>query len=1044
MAAEGRVTVFDIGLFALVLLSPVAAAQAEERECAYAELAEHIGRGGEGRVFPENSTIRCNQGGRCYGLWEKKQDGFQLVKQGCWATVNGHRSECHNDHCQVTNTPSQIQNGNYRFCCCSKDMCNLNFTEDFPTPCPTTAQPVHTHQLYREEAILIALATVSVVAVLVVLLFFVYRVLRGHGKQSLHSLNMLEAAFSPPSLDLDNLKLLELIGRGRYGAVYRGCLDERSVAVKVFSSGNHQPFVNERSIYRLLLDHDNIARFLESEERLGTDGRTEYLLLLEFYPHGSLCTYLNARVVDWLSCCRLVLSVTRGLAYLHTELMRGDVYKPAVSHRDLNSRNVLVKADGCCVISDFGLSMTLTGKKQSGHAEDDNTAISEVGTVRYMAPEVLEGAVNLRDCEAALKQVDVYALGLLYWESFMRCADLFPGESAPAFQLAFQAEVGNHPTIEDMQALVSRHKQRPKFPEAWKENSLAVRSLKETMEDCWDQDAEARLTAQCAEERLAELLLLWERNKSVSPALNRSTALHNHRNLSHGRQTPKTGTYSEFSSSATTEGQEGVAKPPHSDASTEPGSVGGVNGLGGTAVEKNRNCINYERQQAQSRLSGTDSSTPTPLTESCPTAPQPAGGGSVPPCTQLTQEDLETPKLDPSEVQRNLRESSDESLMEHSQKQFCSPEMVNPQSPFYPLIKMAAEVTGSQACHGDAPTTILPKQQNVPKRPSSLNLHTKPVGKLASSSASSSLRLKFSKLGKSNLRKTDVGVARAKAVAPATEPHPVMVAKNNTSVDNAIIVNGSTTGSTDLPPGEATSNPSQDNGGTSSDDLTFGLLTTSPDEQEPLLRREAQPDNANNNNSNNNTGEGEGDGKGEEGGGERGESSESTGPAGDPQSSSATDPLAVSLPCPASDLVTPQVVPQIQAQPQAQPEDVPQGEALLRQNRVRRPERPNSLDLSITTLPLLGGQSHGDDNESSGDKIKKRVKTPYALKKWRPATWVITTDTLDAELNNNSRAGGQNPGQAGTSRPKSAPNLYLGGRGGVTSSFTSDPSDCDF
>lgn len=53
----------------------------------------------------------------------------------------------------------------------------------------------------------------------------------------------------------------------------------------------------------------------------------------------------------------------------------------------------------------------------------------QVGTVRYMAPEVLEGAVNLRDCEAALKQVDVYALGLLFWECFMRCADLFPGNN---------------------------------------------------------------------------------------------------------------------------------------------------------------------------------------------------------------------------------------------------------------------------------------------------------------------------------------------------------------------------------------------------------------------------------------------------------------------------------------------------------------------------------------------------------------------------------------------------------------------------------------
>ncbi len=58
----------------------------------------------------------------------------------------------------------------------------------------------------------------------------------------------------------------------------------------------------------------------------------------------------------------------------------------------------------------------------------------------------------------------------------------------------------------------------------------AVRSLKETMEDCWDQDAEARLTAQCAEERLAELLLIWDRSKSVSPTLNpMSTTLHNER-----------------------------------------------------------------------------------------------------------------------------------------------------------------------------------------------------------------------------------------------------------------------------------------------------------------------------------------------------------------------------------------------------------------------------------------------------------------------------------------------------------------------------------
>lgn len=63
------------------------------------------------------------------------------------------------------------------------------------------------------------------------------------------------------------------------------------------------------------------------------------------------------------------------------------------------------------------------------HSHSENCCSNfQVGTIRYMAPEVLEGAVNLRDCESALKQVDMYALGLIYWEIFMRCTDLFPGK----------------------------------------------------------------------------------------------------------------------------------------------------------------------------------------------------------------------------------------------------------------------------------------------------------------------------------------------------------------------------------------------------------------------------------------------------------------------------------------------------------------------------------------------------------------------------------------------------------------------------------------
>uniref|UniRef100_A0A7N8XQM4 receptor protein serine/threonine kinase n=1 Tax=Mastacembelus armatus TaxID=205130 RepID=A0A7N8XQM4_9TELE len=964
----------------------------EERECAFTDQQQQwdVERvaGGEGRVSPENTTIRCAKGSHCFGLWEKSPPGeVRLVKQGCWNHLGDHQS-CRDDRCVVTNLPPQIQNGTYHFCCCGSDMCNVNFTEDFLLPSPTTAQPT----------VIIALATVSMMAVVAVAAFFAYRMMHGDGKQGLHNLNMMEAAGSESSLDLDNLKLLELIGRGRYGAVYCGSLDERPVAVKVFTAANRQNFLNECSIYRLpLLEHDNIARFVAADERTGPEGRTEYLLVMDYYPHGSLSHYLSVQTNDWVSSCRLAHSVTRGLAYLHTELFKGDLYKPAVSHRDLNSRNILVKADGTCVIIDFGLSMKLTGNRPTRHGEEENTAISEVGTIRYMAPEVLEGAVNLRDCESALKQVDMYALGLVYWETFMRCTDLFPGESVPEYQMAFQAEAGNHPTFEDMQVLVSREKQRPKFPEAWKENSLAVRSLKETMEDCWDQDAEARLTAQCAEERLAELLLIWDRSKSVSPTLNpMSTTLYNERN----RMTPKSGPYTDHPSTYIEE-HESVAKNTQADTTN---SVSGRAGAG--TGERNRNSINQERQQqASARLPSPEGSSTSMGVRGSPSASTttttlisesegPAGAATVPVCLHLTQEDLETTKLDPKEVDKNLKESSDENLMEHSQKQFCSPDPLSPGSSslLYPLIKMATEASGTSDPAAPVPTTIfpLPKQQNLPKRPSSLPLRTKPTKK---ESSSSSLRFKFGRSGKSNLRQVEGTKMNSGA---ATSTNTAVEAQRGTGTNNIPVlrdmhVNGSvngivhaSSGISSMATGGATgfggSNLTQNRSGAlRSDDshLSLGVITASPDENEPLLSREREQ--------------------------------------ADPRDTSSGATALRS------------------ARPNTNNNN---REALLRQPRARRPERPNSLDLSFTTQDLasLGeGLVQADGALGTGDKIKKRVKTPYSLKKWRPTTWVISTDTRGPEVNNN----GSTHGQAHShNRPKSSSAIYL--RGG---SLASEPSD---
>lgn len=75
-------------------------------------------------------------------------------------------------------------------------------------------------------------------------------------------------------------------------------------------------------------------------------------------------------------------------------------------------------------------------------------------------------------------------------------------------------EIGMHPHFEQMQVLVSHNKARPLFPNTWKQGNLAICLLRETIEDCWDQDAEARLTALCVEERLQELPTLWDRHRA--------------------------------------------------------------------------------------------------------------------------------------------------------------------------------------------------------------------------------------------------------------------------------------------------------------------------------------------------------------------------------------------------------------------------------------------------------------------------------------------------------------------------------------------------
>lgn len=150
--------------------------------------------------------------------------------------------------------------------------------------------------------------------------------------------------------------------------------------------------------------------------------------------------------------------------------------KPAIAHRDLKSKNILVKLNGTCAIGDLGLAVRYNVTTDTVDIPLNN----RVGTKRYMAPEVsieflhllinifldmgimigdslkiwflkvLDETMNIDQFDS-FKRADVYALGLIFWEIARRCN---VGGIYDEYQLPFYDAVPPDPTIEEMKRYV--------------------------------------------------------------------------------------------------------------------------------------------------------------------------------------------------------------------------------------------------------------------------------------------------------------------------------------------------------------------------------------------------------------------------------------------------------------------------------------------------------------------------------------------------------------------------------------------------------------
>lgn len=80
---------------------------------------------------------------------------------------------------------------------------------------------------------------------------------------------------------------------------------------------------------------------------------TQLWLITHYHEHGSLYDFLQRQTLEPQLALRLAVSAACGLAHLHVEIF-GTQGKPAIAHRDLKSRNVLVKSNLQCCLADLG------------------------------------------------------------------------------------------------------------------------------------------------------------------------------------------------------------------------------------------------------------------------------------------------------------------------------------------------------------------------------------------------------------------------------------------------------------------------------------------------------------------------------------------------------------------------------------------------------------------------------------------------------------------------------------------------------------------
>ncbi|KAH7442252.1 hypothetical protein KP509_03G078700 [Ceratopteris richardii] len=269
----------------------------------------------------------------------------------------------------------------------------------------------------------------------------------------------------------DDVQVVEQIGEGSSGVVYRGTFkDVEKVAIKelkgaLVKGSKMQGQLRREALSLISCAHRNVLKFYG----IWLNPSYTICIVTKFMEGGSLFNYLaKKKSLPTKVIIKLARDIARGMQFLHS---RG------VLHMDLKSANVFLDEEGNAVIGDLGIARLVNEK---------DGECPEIGTYRWMAPEVLNGTdgespeIGTYRCLAPevwarsksdskgnawpfSYKSDVYSFGILLWE-LVTCklpyADYSP----------VQAAVG-----------VMMHGLRPPIP------ASTFPPLRFLIQKCWDQ-----------------------------------------------------------------------------------------------------------------------------------------------------------------------------------------------------------------------------------------------------------------------------------------------------------------------------------------------------------------------------------------------------------------------------------------------------------------------------------------------------------------------------------------------------------------------------